>query len=402
MTGTQLQLNVPAGSNHDPVFGGADNSVRVVQSIANADFTVTVKFDSIPTQQYQFEGILVDQDAANYLRFQFGSDGSALYATASVILSHNETGEFTNVITPPGGTKSLWLRVQKAGNTWTETWSPDGNTFNTGGTFTQALTAADIGPFVSNYSSTSAPAFSALVDSFVSGATVAVPDLTITKSHTGNFTAGQTGATYTITATNSGAAATSGTVTVTDAVPTGLTATAIAGTGWTCTQPAGPCTRSDVLAAAASYPALTLTVNVASNAPASVTNTATVAGGGETNTSNDTASNVTTIGTAPVPDLTITKTHTGNFTQGQTGATYTLTVKNSGTGDYERDSHGDRYRAHGPDGNRDRGHGLDVYATGRILHAQRRTGRGSTNRRILHAQQTRWLRRQAIRHSRSR
>ena len=90
---------------------------------------------------------------------------------------------------------------------------------------------------------------------------------------------------------------TSGTVAVTDALPPGLTATSIAGAGWTCTQPAGPCTRSDALGAAASYPPLTLTVNVAGNAPATVTNTATVSGGGETNSANDTASDPTTIGT---------------------------------------------------------------------------------------------------------
>jgi hypothetical protein len=40
---------------------------------------------------------------------------------------------------------------------------------------------------------------------------------------------------------------------------------------------------------------LTLTVNVAANAPASVTNTATVSGGGEINTANDTANDPTTI-----------------------------------------------------------------------------------------------------------
>ena len=54
-------------------------------------------------------------------------------------------------------------------------------------------------------------------------------------------------------------------------------------------------TRSNALAAGASYPTLTVVVNVASNAPASVTNTATVAGGGERNTANDTASDATTI-----------------------------------------------------------------------------------------------------------
>src|SRR6266404_245664 len=100
--------------------------------------------------------------------------------------------------------------------------------------------------------------------------TVPPPDLTITKSHSGNFTQGQVGATYSITATNSGFAATSGTVTVTDTLPAGLTATAISGTGWTCVLGTLTCTRSDALAAGASYPAITLTVNVANNAAASV------------------------------------------------------------------------------------------------------------------------------------
>jgi hypothetical protein len=45
----------------------------------------------------------------------------------------------------------------------------------------------------------------------------------------------------------------------------------------------------------ASYPNITLAVNVASAAPATLTNTATVSGGGETNTSNNSASYPTTI-----------------------------------------------------------------------------------------------------------
>src|SRR5207237_241254 len=155
-----------------------------------------------------------------------------------------------------------------------------------------------------------------------------LPDLTIAKTHSGNFTQGQTGATYTITATNSGFAPTSGTVTVTDTLPAGLTATAIAGSGWTCVLGTLTCTRSDALAAGASYPAITLTVNVANNAAASVTNSVSVSGGGETNTGNDSANDSTTIN--QLPDLTITKTHSGNFTQGQTGATYTITATNSG------------------------------------------------------------------------
>jgi fimbrial isopeptide formation D2 family protein/uncharacterized repeat protein (TIGR01451 family) len=156
-----------------------------------------------------------------------------------------------------------------------------------------------------------------------------LPDLTIAKSHTGNFTQGQTGTTYTITATNSGFAATSGTVTVTDTLPTGLTATAISGTGWTCVLGTLTCTRSDALAASTSYPAITVTVNVANNAAASVTNSVSVSGGGQTNTANDTATDPTTIN--QLPDLTIAKSHSGNFAQGQVGATYSITVTNSGS-----------------------------------------------------------------------
>src|SRR5204863_9694640 len=115
------------------------------------------------------------------------------------------------------------------------------------------------------------------------------PDLVITKTHAANFVQGQAGAVYTITVSNSGSALSSGMVTVTDTLPGGLTATAISGTGWSCTLATLMCTRSDVLAEGASYPTITVTVNVAANAPTSVTNTATVAGGGEQNTANDTA-----------------------------------------------------------------------------------------------------------------
>jgi uncharacterized repeat protein (TIGR01451 family) len=164
-------------------------------------------------------------------------------------------------------------------------------------------------------------------------AVTALPDLTVTKTHAGSFTQGQTGASYTLTARNVGSAATTGTVTVSDTLPAGLTASSAGGLGWACTVgPPVSCTRNDAVGAGSSYPAITLTVNVASNAPASVTNTVTVSGGGEVNTANNSASDVTAINGSATPDLTVTKTHAGSFTQGQTGASYTVTVSNAGTG----------------------------------------------------------------------
>ncbi len=158
--------------------------------------------------------------------------------------------------------------------------------------------------------------------------TCPVPDLTITKSHAGTFTQGSTGKTYTIIVTNGGAAPTDGVVSVTDLLPIGLSATGMSGTGWTCTPGTLTCTRNDVLGPAASYPPLTLTVNVASGAPASVTNTVIVAGGGEVNTLNNSASDVTAV--APATDLIATLTHAGSFAQGAVGKTYTIIVRNAG------------------------------------------------------------------------
>lgn len=155
------------------------------------------------------------------------------------------------------------------------------------------------------------------------------PNMTITKSHTGSFVQGQTGASYTITARNSGGVATSGVVTVTDTLPAGLTAIALSGTGWTCTLATRSCSRSDVLPAASNYPSITVTVSVSGSAPLSVSNIATVSGGGEIYTGDDQATDPTTI-LASGPDLTIAKSHTGNFIPGQSGAVYTITVRNIG------------------------------------------------------------------------
>lgn len=196
--------------------------------------------------------------------------------------------------------------------------------------------AANAAPSVTNLAAVSGGGETNAANNTASDPTTITPfsaaaDLTLVKSHTGNFVQGQTGATYTLVVSNIGASATTGTVTVTDLLPAGLTATAMAGTGWSCTLATQVCTRADSLAAGASFPAITLTVSVAANAAAVVTNQATVDGGGETNTTNNAALDPTTVAApASSPDLAIVKSHTGNFQQGQVGAVYQLVVSNQG------------------------------------------------------------------------
>ncbi|HTQ86769.1 MAG TPA: hypothetical protein VMI93_11200, partial [Candidatus Solibacter sp.] len=91
------------------------------------------------------------------------------------------------------------------------------------------------------------------------------PSLRIAKTHAGNFTQGQGNALYTVTVSNiAGSSPTSGAVTVTEQLPTGLTLASMAGTGWTCSN--GVCTRSDALVGGSSYPPILVAVNVSAGA----------------------------------------------------------------------------------------------------------------------------------------
>jgi len=143
------------------------------------------------------------------------------------------------------------------------------------------------------------------------------PDLTVTKAHVGTFSQGDADDTYSITVTNSGTAATSGMVTVTDVLPTGLDPTAAdigVINGWTVSVNGQTvtATRTNALAAGNSYPDLVVTVNVAPDAT-DLVNTATVAGGGETDTSNDSADDPTTILPDNTPNVAPVNTLPGTF-----------------------------------------------------------------------------------------
>jgi fimbrial isopeptide formation D2 family protein/uncharacterized repeat protein (TIGR01451 family) len=125
-------------------------------------------------------------------------------------------------------------------------------------------------------------------------------DLGITKTHSGNFVAGTVGS-YTLTVSNSSAALIEredNTVTVTDTLPAGLTYNSATGTGWTCgaSGPVVTCTHAAPLNAGASFPPITLNVNVLETAAASVTNSATVSTPSfELNSANNTVTDATTV-----------------------------------------------------------------------------------------------------------
>jgi hypothetical protein len=105
------------------------------------------------------------------------------------------------------------------------------------------------------------------------------PVLSITEIHDGSFTQGQQNAAYTVTLSNAmNAGTTSGTVTVTETVAPGLSLVSMSGTAWACQS--NTCSRSDGLAPGASYPAITVLVNVGNGISSPQVSTARVSGGG--------------------------------------------------------------------------------------------------------------------------
>jgi uncharacterized repeat protein (TIGR01451 family) len=134
------------------------------------------------------------------------------------------------------------------------------------------------------------------------------PDLSVTKRHIDPFIAGQQGAAYQITVTNIGTAPTAGEVIVVDPLPAGLTPVSGSGSGWSCTVAARTvtCRRSDSLAPGASFPDVTLIVNVEPNA-SNLVNVGSVSGGGDTTPGNNIDGDNTSINVSPDPTISLSR-----------------------------------------------------------------------------------------------
>ena len=145
-----------------------------MQSVADGDFEVQVKFDSAVTSRYQMQGILVEKDPLNYLRFDVHHDGAAPYIFAARIVGGVPTALYS--AQAKSGGAPFWMRVQRVGQQYTQSWSTDGSTFHTAAQFNDSTGVTAIGPFAGNSGSgSSAPAFTSVIDSFTSQGTAAPP-----------------------------------------------------------------------------------------------------------------------------------------------------------------------------------------------------------------------------------
>ena len=153
------------------------------------------------------------------------------------------------------------------------------------------------------------------------------PNLVISKSGPATGTVG-TNYNYTLTVNNTGTVASSGTITATDALPTGLIFVSGAGTGWSCAAVGQivTCTSTNAIIVNGTS---TINLTITPSQTGTYVNVASIIGGGD-NTSSTSNSVTTQINPASAPSLAIVKAGPTIATVG-VNYNYTLTVSNTGT-----------------------------------------------------------------------
>ncbi|MFA5423311.1 MAG: DUF1349 domain-containing protein [Phycisphaerae bacterium] len=178
-TGTQdawLRIFVPGGVDHDPWTSG-NRSARIMQDANNTDFEIEVKFESVMDQTYQIEGLFVQEDVNNFLRFDFHYNSGNIKNFAASFINLTPTERLNAVIpdTNPDA-NPIWMKVRREGNLWTQWYSHDGNDWTQSTSFTHAMNVTSVGPFAANAGGTSSPAFTCNIDYFFNTSSPVVPE----------------------------------------------------------------------------------------------------------------------------------------------------------------------------------------------------------------------------------
>jgi hypothetical protein len=168
---TALHVSIPAGTEHD-LWTSGYYVPRLTQSVNNTDFEAEVKFTSGisgTATQYRIQGIVVEQDANDLIRFDFTSKPSDIRAYAAVFRNgfafDSISAKLDSTLAGAAGVAPIWLRVKREGNVWSQWYSIDGSTWHLVVRFHHAITVAKVGVFAGTAGS-APPAHESIVDYF--------------------------------------------------------------------------------------------------------------------------------------------------------------------------------------------------------------------------------------------
>jgi len=157
-----LVLSVPGGSVHNAWSNSAQMPARMRHSLRDTDFAHEFWWDSVPVANSQDQGVLYEQDDANFVRVDFYSNASGLFVYGKQIAGSPVGGGFN--IQVVGSPSRLGLRVSRTADTWTVYYSTDnGITWLPTPGIEGPLAVNTLGLYVGN-AGTSPPTFDAHVD----------------------------------------------------------------------------------------------------------------------------------------------------------------------------------------------------------------------------------------------
>ncbi len=152
-----LQLSVPRGASHDP--WNFNRAMRVMQAVNGQTLALETHFTTMPTTAFQMQGLTLEQDLYNWLRYEVLHDGNALQL---VTIATVEGVSTVKQSIPLPAASAIRLRVERSGASWQFTYSTDGQEWQPAAAFTHSLQLTAVGPHVANHSATgAAPAFTA-------------------------------------------------------------------------------------------------------------------------------------------------------------------------------------------------------------------------------------------------
>lgn len=174
MLGEQVEITVPSGVSHDAWFGG-NMAPRLMQPADDTNFEIEAKFDSSFAKHIQLQGVIIEQDADNYLRINTQSNG-----TQTELLMVHVTDGVPDIYLRETieGAAPIFLRLLrwKSLDLWRVSYSFDGIDWISGAKFelTHPLSVAKVGVFAGNAGPN--PAFKAHVDYFFNRAFPIAPE----------------------------------------------------------------------------------------------------------------------------------------------------------------------------------------------------------------------------------
>ena len=178
MAGRQVSISVPATTHN--IWSTGIDVPRLMQPSNDTDFTIEVKFDSNLVGLVAMQGVLVQQDDQNFIRFDFykrSPEETAQEINIYAASFENLTPRVRANNKVPEQLQPMYMRIVREGDKWTQLYSYNGTTWTENVSFTHEITVEQVGVFAGNtpYKGQT-PAHTALIDYFFNTASPIVPE----------------------------------------------------------------------------------------------------------------------------------------------------------------------------------------------------------------------------------